>query len=176
MSLLEASSCEIDVTTGLAIREWSALVVDDVRAMRAIVRSILRGLGIPEIKEASCGETALQILEGQRVDLVITDLVMQPMDGLELTRKIRTPGNPFAFVPVLMISGCHDEASIKTALSAGITDYLIKPLTPIGLARKLNSLVLRPRPNVRLKNYWGPDRRRRKVSVRHDRRGLVGLD
>ena len=125
-----------------AVRNWSALVVDDAPAMRAIMRTLLRGVGISAIKEAGDGSRALEFLEAHRFDIIITDLVMSPMDGLEMTRLIRRPHLRYAFVPIIMVSGQNDENSIKAALNAGVTEFLVKPLTPNAHDKMLSRRII----------------------------------
>ncbi|RYD71591.1 MAG: response regulator, partial [Sphingobacteriales bacterium] len=79
-------------------RNWSVLIVDDVRATRSIVRTLLRDMGITSIHEADDGEAALRVLQTRRIELLITDLAMEPMDGLALIRKLRQPFGKNAFV------------------------------------------------------------------------------
>src|SRR5665213_721828 len=69
----------------------SVLIVEDVRATRLILRTILRGLGIVDVVEACDGMSALELLGTRKVDIVITDICMAPMDGMEFTRRLRKP-------------------------------------------------------------------------------------
>jgi CheY-like chemotaxis protein len=147
------------------------LVVEDVRAMRAILRTTLRNLGIEEIFEASDGQAALNILRAQRVDIVITDVCMAPMDGIEFTRRLRQPKNGLnPHVPVLMVSGHTEVSRVKDALAAGVTAFLAKPLTPASLQKKLIAIVESPPQPVQTSSYCGPDRRRAAISTRKRRR------
>ena len=152
--------------SGLAI-----LVVEDVRAMRAILRTMLRNLGIDEIFEASDGQAALNMLRAHRVDIVITDTCMAPMDGIELTRRLRQPKNGLnPHVPVLMVSSHTEVSRVKDALAAGVTAFLAKPLTPASLQKKLIAILESPVQPVQAGSYCGPDRRRTAISTRKRRR------
>src|SRR5665213_259018 len=123
----------------------SVLIVDDVRATRAILKSILRTLGIYQVIEAGDGGAALDLLATNRVDLVITDICMKPMDGNEFIRRLRQPTNSFnPYVPVLMVSAHTEESRIKHALQGGVTGFLMKPVTPIALEAKLNAVLSAP--------------------------------
>ena len=149
---------------------WKVLVVDDVSAMRSLMRALLREFGITEVKQASDGGEALLHLAHARFDLVISDLSMAPINGLEMLRKLRQPGGLNAFVPVLMVSGHNDAHNVAMALAAGVTDFLTKPLTASALAQRLQAIAVRNVRMVRAPQYWGPDRRRRNVAVNVDRR------
>jgi two-component system chemotaxis response regulator CheY len=148
----------------------SVIVVDDVRAMRAILIALLRNLGVQNVEEAGDGVEALEILQTRPMHLVITDLTMAPMNGIELTRQLRRPKCLNAFVPVLMVSAHNERTRIREAAEAGVSAFLLKPVTPKALADKLHILMAQQMPAVRSKTYFGPDRRRRAVSVRKDRR------
>jgi two-component system chemotaxis response regulator CheY len=151
--------------------DLSILIVDDDCAMRVLIAAQLRTLGIHKIAEASDGATALELFRADPKDLVITDLSMKPMDGIEFTRRLRQPSDGPAFsVPVLMVSS-HTEAShIKNALEAGVTAFLVKPITCAGLQNKLTGIIERPDALVQAQPYCGPDRRRSTKSVWKDRR------
>jgi len=119
----------------------TVLVVDDIDSVRLCLTAFLRTLGIRNVREARDGTAALQILRGEKIDLVISDLVMSPMNGLDLTRSLRQP--EYALnrnAPVLMISGKTESDAVKNALQAGVTDFVSKPITPIDLAYRLKAL------------------------------------
>ena len=145
----------------LEISHLAVLLVEDVRATRVIVRAILHSFGIYDIVEAADGEEALAVLGQRHIDVVITDLAMQPMDGVEFTRRLRTPRNGLNnYVPVLMVSAHTDIANVKDAIAAGVTEFLVKPIVPANLEARLLSVVRTPKKQVRTASYCGPDRRR----------------
>jgi CheY-like chemotaxis protein len=147
--------------TNSEIAHLSVLVVEDVRATRVIVRTILRAFGIHDVVDAADGQEALKVLAERHIDVVITDLVMQPMDGVEFTRRLRAPRNGLnPYVPVLMVSGHTDIANVKEAIAAGVTEFLVKPIVPANLEARLLSIVRTPKKQVTTKTYCGPDRRR----------------
>ena len=151
------------------------LIVDDVKAMRLIVRSLLRACGIESITEASDGESALDVLRLSPIDLVIADLLMQPMDGLEMTRRLRrreTSINPA--IPILMVSGKMDTASVKAGIDAGVTDFLVKPLSPAVFRQRLEAIFEKPRETIKTQKYYGPNRRRRMLKTPAERRARDG--
>ncbi|MBA2588151.1 MAG: response regulator [Alphaproteobacteria bacterium] len=139
--------------------------------MRAIIRNTLRNFGIDDIAEASDGQSALEELRKKSVDIVITDICMTPMDGIEFTRQLRQPKNGLnPYVPVLMVSGHTEISRVKDALDAGVTAFLAKPVTPENLRKKLIAILEAPPQLVQTRNYCGPDRRRSSVRTRKRRR------
>lgn len=150
------------------------LVVDDSRHMRRLYRDVLDAFGMPIRAEAENGEDGLAAVITYNPDLIITDLNMYPMDGVEFTRQLRIrPGIPNRFVPILMISGHTEAVHVQRAIDAGITEFLTKPFTPTGLFQRVKHIIEQPRPFVMGGEvFFGPDRRRsRKGGQNLGRRG-----
>jgi len=138
------------------------LVVDDNHHMRMIVNSIMRAMGIIHIREASDGVEALQILKDWKPDIVIVDLVMGTLDGLDFTKLLRTSSDsPCPFVPVIMMTGHSDRKHVLQARDAGVSEFIAKPLTAKVLMERINNVVYKKRMWVKASSYTGPDRRRK---------------
>lgn len=137
------------------------VVIDDNAHMRRIVRTLLHGFGAREVHEAEDGATGLEAFTNTMPDIVITDWAMPIFDGIELTQMIRQPGaNANPFVPVIMLTGHSEKTRIIAARDAGVTEFLAKPLSARALYQRILNVVVNPRPFVRTKDYFGPDRRR----------------
>ena len=94
-------------------------------------------------------------------DIVIVDWVMPIFDGLELAQMIRQPGaNANPYVPIIMLTGHSDRKRVVIARDAGITEFLAKPISAKSLYGRIVNVVVKPRPFVKTKTYFGPDRRR----------------
>lgn len=144
----------------------SVLVVDDNRHMRTLIASILHSLGIKQVAEAGDAASAFSELKTRNVDIIFTDFLMEPLDGLDFARLIRTASDsPQPFVPIIMITGYTEEARVRAARDAGVTEVLCKPVTAEGLTKRLLEVVERPRPFVKTSKYTGPDRRRGAAST-----------
>lgn len=138
------------------------LVVDDNQYMRLILSEILRAVGVTYIVEAGDGAEGLHYMREHDFDLVITDFQMQPVDGIEFVRRIRSgPGRPNPEVPVVMITGHSTISRVSAARDAGVDEFLTKPLTARGVMERVHMAVNHPRPYVNSANYKGPERRRR---------------
>ncbi|HTY83616.1 MAG TPA: response regulator [Silvibacterium sp.] len=108
-----------------------ALIVDDSSVMRKIVERSLRqaGLGIAQIYEAGNGAEALASLADNPVDLILCDINMPVMDGLEFVKQLSAMESAKG-TPVVMITTEGSEGHVVQALSAGARGYIRKPFTP----------------------------------------------
>lgn len=105
------------------------LVVDDDSDIRKIVRLYLEKMHQCEIREACHGLEAIKFLLEEKFQLIITDLFMHPMNGLELVAFLkRTPG--FEKLPIIMLTSNGEEKDRDNALKLGVSDYLLKPFYP----------------------------------------------
>ena len=136
------------------------LLVDDSLHMRRIVRSLLNGLGIRDIDEADDGAVALQLFEESVPDIVISDWVMPVFDGLELTRAIRNADSANPYTSIIMMTGHTERSKVLQARDAGVTEFLVKPMSAKSLFARISNCLENPRPFVKTKSYFGPDRRR----------------
>jgi CheY-like chemotaxis protein len=141
------------------------LLVDDNPHMRMLLAEILRANGVRHIYEANDGAEGLQMMRDKPIDVVMTDLSMQPLDGIDFVRLLRnSPDSPNQLAPVIMITGHSTVARVNEARDAGVSEFLTKPLTARGVVERLHQVVEHPRPFVRCDGYFGPDRRRRTAS------------
>jgi two-component system, chemotaxis family, chemotaxis protein CheY len=118
------------------------LVVDDSAAIRKILQRVLRqtGMAINTIHEAGDGQEALDLLRSRRVDLVLTDINMPRMDGLELLAAIKGSSD-WAAVPVVMITTEGGETKVAEAVRLGAAGYVRKPFTADQIKDKLTGLL-----------------------------------
>lgn len=138
------------------------LLVDDNHYMRVLLAEILRAIGVQHLYEANDGAEGLQMLRDHPIDVVMTDLSMQPLDGIDFVRLLRnSPDSPNPMAPVIMVTGHSTFARVNEARDAGVSEFLAKPLTARGVVERLHQAIEHPRPFVRTGDYFGPDRRRR---------------
>jgi two-component system chemotaxis response regulator CheY len=114
----------------LGMREIRTLIVDDSSVMRKIVERSLRQAGLDPlvVYEAGSGTEGLDVLRAQSVDLILSDINMPSMDGLEFLRQIRAQ-NLAPGVPVVMITTESSEEHVKQAILSGAQGYIRKPFT-----------------------------------------------
>jgi two-component system, chemotaxis family, chemotaxis protein CheY len=149
------------------------LLVEDDPSMRALVRDILVAFGIQNVHTASDGRQAYAELRHFAADIVVTDWVMEPLDGIDFTRIIRSAADsPNPFVPIIMLTSHTARARVMEARDVGVTEFLAKPITANVLYTRIATIIEHPRQFVRTSVYFGPDRRRTiKDFMGMDRRG-----
>lgn len=116
------------------------LVVEDSPTMRRIITNALQRIGFADIIEAENGVDALNKLEGQKIDLVVTDWDMPEMNGAELVKVLRSMPE-LGEVPIVMITTRGMRDDVMTAMKLGVNGYVIKPFTPDVLKAKLESVM-----------------------------------
>lgn len=138
------------------------LVVDDHTNMRKIVNTILHSLGIQYVYEASDGADGFEAMRSYNPDIIIVDWEMPGIDGIEFTGLVRRASDsPNPYVPIIFLTSYSGRNHVYRARDAGVTEFLAKPVSANALYLRLMSIINRPRPFVRVKNYFGPCRRRR---------------
>ncbi|HEY4405690.1 MAG TPA: response regulator [Xanthobacteraceae bacterium] len=137
------------------------LIVEDNPHMRRILRALLQGFGSREIHEAADGKAGIEAFTKYTPDIVIMDWAMPIFDGLEFARMIRQPeSNASPFTPIIMLTGHSERARVTAARDAGVTEFMVKPISANGLHRRILNIVANPRRFIKTKTYFGPDRRR----------------
>lgn len=120
----------------------TVLIVDDSSVMRKIVERALRqaGLDVTRVIEAGSGREGLTILGRERVSLIVSDINMPVMDGLEFLRQIQSQSLAKG-VPVVMITTESGEEHVREALAAGARGYIRKPFTPDQVRERVLPLL-----------------------------------
>ena len=137
------------------------LVVDDNHHMVNIVKTILRGFGVKEFYDARNPTEAFNVLRSSQIDLIVTDYAMEPIDGCQFVKLLRTADDsPNQFIPVIMLTAYSEKSRVEAARDSGVNEFCTKPVTAMELYRKVCAVINAPRAFVRTSVYFGPDRRR----------------
>ncbi len=115
------------------------LVVDDDQTVSDVVRRYLERAGFA-VTLAADGQTALRAYEAERPDLVVLDLMLPGIDGLEVCRRLRTRADE---VPIVMLTALGEEADRVLGLQLGADDYVTKPFSPRELVLRVQSVLRR---------------------------------
>jgi two-component system chemotaxis response regulator CheY len=118
------------------------LVVDDSKVMRKmVVRSLeLSGLDVSEVHEAESGADALALVQRMWIDIVLCDVHMPKMSGVELVRRM-SEDRLTADVPIVMVSSDRNQAQMEELGRLGVRGYVIKPFQPEALARTVQQAL-----------------------------------
>lgn len=143
------------------------LVVEDSINMRNLLVALLNTMGITDVTCAQDGDAGLKCFATATPDLVITDGMMEPMNGYAMTSAIRAlsdDGAPGEYkrsdVPVLMLSGHSEPDIVKRARDEGVTDYIVKPISPQLFYERVLAAVSSPTHIVETARFRGPSPRR----------------
>jgi two-component system, chemotaxis family, chemotaxis protein CheY len=140
------------------------LIVDDMRPMLILLKSVLNSFGFTQITTAENGAAGFERYCEIKPDFVITDWLMDPVDGLTMTEMIRkSPLSPNAFTPVIMMTGFSSRLRVMNARDRGVTEFLVKPFTAKDLYTRVFQIIEKPRQFVDAEGFFGPDRRRKKI-------------
>jgi len=120
--------------------QQTILFIDDSPTMRRIIKNSLMKIGYSQFVEAEHGADALEKMEGQEIDLILTDWNMPEMNGEEFVKTVR--GMPqFKDTPILMITTRGMKDDVMRAVSLGVNGYIVKPFTPDVLKKKIAELA-----------------------------------
>lgn len=114
------------------------LVVDDEKEIRNLIEIYLKNEGYKVLK-AEDGEEGLKILENEKVHLIVLDVMMPKMDGIQMCQKVRETKN----IPILMLSAKSEDMDKIQGIMTGADDYLTKPFNPLELSVRVKSLLRR---------------------------------
>ena len=143
------------------IQDLSILVVDDNQYMRKIVRNMLMTIGVRRVYEASDGIAGLDAIRIVTPDIAIIDWELPLLNGAEFVRIVRSPGVfPRPNLPIIMLTTRARRSAVVQAMRAGVHEFLLKPTSPKALRDRLTSIVLKPRPMMKLGNNYVPQPRR----------------
>jgi two-component system chemotaxis response regulator CheY len=122
------------------LAQLKILAVDDTTTSRMLLRDALETIGFRNIAVAADGEQAMQMMMTTPSHLIISDMNMPKMDGLQLLKAIRT-FKPTSKVPFIILTGNADKNVLIEGRKLGLNNYLNKPFTPADLKKALEAIV-----------------------------------
>jgi CheY-like chemotaxis protein len=140
------------------------LIVDDMKPMLDLTQSVLKIFGFQNIETAMNGEDGFKTFCSYDPDVVVSDWMMEPVNGLEFTQMIRkNPLSPNPYVPIILMTGFSSRFRVEQSRDKGITEFLVKPFASRDLYTRLSQIIEKPRQFVDADGFFGPDRRRKYV-------------
>lgn len=122
------------------------LIVDDQSTMRSLIQGMLQKMGFESLEEAEDGDVALNKMKQKKYDLVISDIHMPRMDGLEFLKQARSIES-LKDVPFLLVTTESSKGAVLEAIKLKVNGYIVKPFTPETLQEKLAKVgVVPPQP------------------------------
>lgn len=147
--------------TDYDITRLQILLVDDNHHILSLFRNILTTFGCRDVITATDGAKGFKMLESFRADIALIDWEMEGMNGLEMTKAIRTSSDsPNPQLPIIMVSAYSEVERVERARDAGVNEFLAKPVSANSIYTRIKMLIDRPRPFVKSDDFMGPDRRR----------------
>jgi CheY-like chemotaxis protein len=143
-----------------------ALVVDQNQYQRSITVDQLRVMGMGRVLTAGDSAEAWELLCRHKPDIVLVEWFETQGDGLDFVRRVRTSDQtPNRAVPMFMLTARGAQTDVEAARLAGVDGYLRKPISTLGVQKRLRTVVLNPQPFIVTANYVGPCRRRKTDST-----------
>ena len=118
----------------------SVLIVDDMRSMRSVVKRVLQDMGFKGLKEVGDGQEALSMLRSRKFDLVICDVEMPKMSGIELLDEVQKD-EELKHVPFIMLTAMNQREKVVEILEHDICDFVLKPINPMMLEQRVQAFL-----------------------------------
>ena len=116
------------------------LIVDDFPTMRRILKNVLKQINMQNTLEAQNGKEALDLLSKEEIDLIICDLLMPEMTGMELLRACKADPQ-ISHIPFIMVTAEAQKKAVMDAIKAGVDNYITKPFTPERLRDAISKVM-----------------------------------
>lgn len=126
----------------MLVQDVSVLVLDDVNAIRVQIKELLKAFGFKNVAIAASGEEGKRMLDEGSYHLVLSDMHMMPVDGMELLRHVRAhpKHKEMAFI---LVTADNTKEMVIHAIEQGVDDYLVKPLTLDRIQNKVYATLLK---------------------------------
>jgi len=159
---MQSSKSFFTIKRSFNFSSMSVLLVDDNKFMRQTIAGMCRSFGFGKVYEVDDGSEAIRVMKEHRMDIVVCDWLMEPLDGFDFTKLMRTAqDSPNPFVPIIMLTGHTEYSKVVGARDVGVTEFLAKPVSAQTLLQRLIYVCEKPRQFIRCPGFFGPDRRRR---------------
>ncbi len=142
------------------IEDIGILVVDECQYTRKLTRMMLMNIGAKTIYEAADGVSALDVIRTANPDVAILDWDLPVLSGPQVIKIVRSPDVfPKPHLPIIMLTACAQRSQVSEAMRLGVHEFLLKPTSPRALQDRLLSILVKPRPMVRIGKFYVPQPR-----------------
>lgn len=119
----------------------TCLIVDDDKFSRTFIKTALYQIGIKNAKEAGNSQEATELLREFKIDVILLDQQMPEKNGLEFVKELKSGSLGIREIPIIMITVDTKEKTVLDAKSLGIQEYLVKPISPLALKKRICSAI-----------------------------------
>ena len=139
------------------VKDLAILVVDGNGYMRRTTRTMLVNLGARSVREAADGIAALEQIRTWNPDVMLIDWDLPVLNGVEVMRIVRSPGVfPRPDLPAIMLTSRTKRSQVIEAMRVGVHEFLVKPTSPKALRDRLMSIMIKPRPLMKVGELYVP--------------------
>lgn len=136
------------------------LIIDPMPGASRLLADLMKEMGARDVVIAARSDRGTELVREMEPQLIFTELASEGLDGLDFTIKLRRSALAARQAPVIMVTTEATAASIVAARNAGVHEFLRKPYTAGDLFRRVENVMMKPRPWIEAVMYVGPDRRR----------------
>ncbi len=148
------------IALGNLIENIGILIADDNAYMRRLTRTMLMNVGARSIYEAADGVAALDLVRTANPDIMLLDWDLPVLNGPEVINIVRSPGVfPKPNLPIIMLTALGQRSRVNEAIRLGVHEFLLKPTSPKALRDRLASILICPRPMVKMGKHYVPQPR-----------------
>jgi two-component system, chemotaxis family, chemotaxis protein CheY len=139
------------------LQNLTILIVDSNGHMRRMTRMMLMNLGARSVIEAADGLAALEQIRTRNPDVMLLDWDLPALNGMEMMRIVRSPGMfPRPNLPTIMLTNRAKRSHVLEAMRVGVHEFIVKPTSPKALCNRLMSVMIKPRPMMKVGKYYVP--------------------
>jgi CheY-like chemotaxis protein len=154
----------MESTSAYDLNALHVLIVDASQNMRRLVRTMLMGLKVTKIREATDTTAALEEIHHFPADIVIMSYYVEPLSAADFAHALRTAdGTPNPYIPIILLTGNTETRVIAEARDSGVNSILATPTSPAAIYKRVVELIEKPRKFITSETYFGPCRRRRSL-------------
>lgn len=137
------------------------LILENNKLIRRLMSTVFHEFGVRKGQKTGDPEDAFKMFTSNTPDIIISDWSPE-LDGIEFVKRVRSaPDSPDPFVPIIICTGNTEKRHVSTARDAGMTEFLVKPVSAKTIYSRIVAVIEHNRRFVRNHNFFGPDRRRR---------------
>lgn len=145
------------------LSKLNIVILENNKLIRRLMSNVFQEFGVRKGMSTGNPDDAYDLFTNNHADIIISDWSPE-LDGIEFMQRLRsTSESPDPFVPVIICTGNTEKQHVYTARDAGMTEFLVKPVSARTIYGRIVSVIEKHRPFIRNDNFFGPDRRRRNI-------------